>query len=87
MGRAWEERWDRAWQQRDEKRDRDTDGKKHLSRNTDMGQGQGDATEYRDRVGTEMEQGTRTQEWDLQDFLLTRDLLRSLLGQGRGLAL
>lgn len=38
-------------------------------------------------VGTEMEQGTKTQGWDLQDFRLPRDLLRSLLGQGRGLAL
>lgn len=60
------------------------DGKKHLSRDTDMRQGH---EVQRQSVGTEMEQGTRTQGWDLQDFLLTRDLLRSLLGQGRGLAL
>lgn len=45
------------------------------------GQGHRDGTEYKDRGRAWGQRG------DLQDFLLPRDLLRSLLAQGRGLAL
>lgn len=54
--------------------------KEHLGRNTQH---------YRDRATEVGQRQDRAwgQGWDLQDFLLPRDLLRSLLAQGRGLAL
>lgn len=59
------------------------DGKEHLGRSHRYG------AEYRDRgrAWGQRQDRPQGQGWDLQDFLLPRDLLRSLLAQGRGLAL
>lgn len=58
----------------------------HGDRDTEMGVGHKDGKQG---MGTEMEQGKGKGQsrGDSQDFLLPRDLLRSLLAQGRGLAL
>ena len=75
------QRWERASGQGHRTEHRDTA--------TEVGQGMGTGTPRWDRVqGRRQSMGTQTgQGWDLQDFLLPRDLLRSLLAQGRGLAL
>lgn len=84
--RARGQRWDRAWGWRC------TDGKEHLGWDTGLG-------EYRDRAWGQRGDSTGRQgqrggtrrgdsdKRDSRDFLLPRDLLRSLLAQGRGLAL